>query len=204
MMKLVVGFIMFLVLGAVLISGIGAYLGPDGLSHCGPSPSTKSDCGSVNAIVAISGGDTRARTAQAIELYNYDWAPLLVFSGAAADKSGPSNAEAMKRQALEAGVPESDILIDETSETTKQNADNTIDLFRQNKINSVVLVTSSYHQRRAGLEFGQRAGIDIKIINHPVKSDKQWSPRWWLTPTGWYLAVSEMMKIIVFYAGVSR
>lgn len=204
MMKLTIGFIMFLIMGAVLVLGIGAYLGPDGLSQCGPSPSTKSDCETVDAIVAISGGDTAARTAQAIELYKYDWAPLLVFSGAAADKSGPSNAEAMKRQALDAGVPERDILIDETSETTKQNANNTINLFRQNKIKSVILVTSGYHQRRAGLEFGQRAGMDIKIINHPVQSDKQWSPTWWMTPTGWYLAISEMVKIIVFYAGVSR
>jgi uncharacterized SAM-binding protein YcdF (DUF218 family) len=204
MMKLVIGFVMFLVLGAILISGIGAYLGPDGLSHCGVSPSTKSDCETVDAIVAISGGDTGARTAQAIDLYKHDWAKLLVFSGAAADKSGPSNAEAMKRQALEAGVPERDILIDETSETTKQNASNSIDLLTENEIHSVILVTSGYHQRRAGLEFGNRAGLSIKIINHPVQSDKQWSPTWWMTPTGWYLAVSEMVKIILFYAGVGR
>jgi len=42
-------------------------------------------------------------------LYKHDWAKLLIFSGAAADKTGPSNAEAMKRQALAAGIPSSDI-----------------------------------------------------------------------------------------------
>lgn len=93
-MKLIVGFVVFLIMGAVLIKGISAYLGPDGLSQCQPYPSTEADCQSVDAIVAISGGDTEARTAQAIDLYKHDWAPLLVFSGAAADKSGPSNAEA--------------------------------------------------------------------------------------------------------------
>jgi uncharacterized SAM-binding protein YcdF (DUF218 family) len=204
MMKLVIGLAVFFLMGAILISGISAYLGPDGLDRCEAYPSEKADCQAVDAIVAISGGDTSARTAQAIDLYEHDWSRLLVFSGAAADKSGPSNAEAMKRQALDAGVPESNILIDETSETTKQNANNTVDLFRQHHIDSVVLVTSGYHQRRAGLEFGQRAGMEIKIINHPVQSDNQWSPTWWMTPTGWYLAVSEMVKIIVFYAGVSR
>lgn len=203
-MRLLASIIVFMLMGALLISGIGAYLGPDGLSNCGVSPSTQSDCQAVDAIVAISGGDTQARTAQAIDLYKHDWAGLLVFSGAAADKSGPSNAEAMKRQALDEGVPARDILIDETSETTKENATNSIGLFTERKISSVILVTSAYHQRRAGLEFGQRAGTSIKIINHPVKSDKQWSPTWWLTPTGWYLAVSEMFKIIMFYVGVSR
>ncbi len=204
MTKLLVGLVFFVIMGAILFTGIGAYLGPDGLSHCDQYPSTKSDCEAVDAIVAISGGDTTARTAQAIDLYKSDWAGLLVFSGAAADKAGPSNAEAMKRQALDAGVPAKDILIDETSETTKQNAVNSIDLFTQNKIHSVILVTSAYHQRRAGLEFGFRAGLSIKIVNHPVKTDSQWSEWWWLTPSGWYLVVSEFFKIIAFYVGVGR
>lgn len=204
MIKLLTTFAAFVIMGIILVSGIGAYLGPDGLRHCDPYPTTEEGCGAVDAIVAISGGDTAARTAQAIDMYKNDWAPLLVFSGAAADKTGPSNAEAMKRQALDAGVPEEDILIDETSETTKENAVNTIELFDKHKIKSVILVTSAYHQRRAGLEFGHRAGAAIKIINHPVTSDKQWDVWWWTSPRGWWLVVSEFAKIIAFYIGVSR
>lgn len=204
MTHLLTGFIVFTIMGAVLVLGIGAYLGPDGLSRCDAYPSTQPDCQAVDAIVAISGGDTSARAQGAIDMYKRGWAPLLVFSGAAADKTGPSNAETMKRQAIMEGVPAKDILVDETSETTKQNASNTISLFDEYKIRSVILVTSPYHQRRAGLEFGQRAGTDTKIVNHPIKSDDQWNQWWWTTPTGWYLAASEMIKIIVFYVGVSR
>lgn len=204
MTNLLVTFGLFIAMAAVMILGIGAYLGPDGLSHCDMYPSTQRDCEAVDAIVAVSGGDTSARTAQAIELYKRDWSKLLIFSGAAADKSGPSNAKAMKRQAVEAGVPSGAILIDETSETTSQNATHSITLFDNHKIRSVIVVTSAYHQRRAGLEFGQRAGTAIKIINHPVKSDNQWNAWWWTTPTGWYLAVSEMIKIIAFYVGASK
>ena len=204
MLKLPIMLAAFIIMAIVVVSGIGAYLGPDGLSQCRRYPtSTTEDCQTVDAIVAISGGDTRARTAQAIEMYKLGWAPLLVFSGAAADKSGPSNAEAMQKQALEAGIPASRVLLDETSETTKQNADHAINIFEQHHIRSVILVTSAYHQRRAGLEFGKRAGMEIKIVNHPVKTDNQWSQWWWLTPTGWYLAVSEMIKIIIFFAGGS-
>lgn len=204
MFKLPITFAAFVIMAFVVVNGISAYLGPDGLSRCKNYPTaTPADCQTVDAIVAISGGDTQARTAQAIDLYKLGWAPLLVFSGAAADKSGPSNAEAMQAQALEAGIPASKILLDETSETTKQNADHAINIFEQRRIRSVILVTSAYHQRRAGLEFGKSAGLEIKIINHPVKTDNQWSRWWWLTPSGWYLAVSEMVKIIVFFAGRS-
>lgn len=204
MIKLLASAAAVVIAAAVIISGIGAYLGPDGLRRCDAYPSDTADCRSVDAIVAISGGDTAARTAGAIDLYKHQWAPLLVFSGAAQDTSGPSNAEAMKRQALAAGVPDSAILLDETSQTTKQNANNAIELFTEHNIRSVILVTSAYHQRRAGLEFGQRAGGTIKIINHPIKSDDQWSAWWWTTPIGWWLAISELFKITAFYMGGSR
>ncbi len=204
MIRLLASIAAMAVMVAVVVTGISAFLGPDGLKDCGDYPTTQTDCQSTDAIVAISGGDTAARTAEAIALYKRQWAPLLVFSGAAADKAGPSNAEAMKRQALDAGVPAAAILLDETSQTTKQNADNSIALFTQRHIGSVILVTSAYHQRRAGLEFGQRAGGTIKIVNHPVSTDNQWSALWWTTPVGWWLAVTELFKILVFYMGGSR
>lgn len=189
----------------IVVVGLSVYLGPDGMKSCGVTPEPeKFDCQKVDAIVAISGGDTTARTDEAIKLYKNGWANKLILSGAAADKTGPSNAEAMRRQALDQGVSESNIILDETSETTKQNAANTHDLFAQNDIHSVILVTSAYHQRRAGLEFGQRAGMDIRIVNHPVTNDKHWSQWWWMTPNGWYLALSEFFKITVFYMGGSR
>ncbi len=203
-MKIIGSLLTIAIVFALAVVGISTYLSPDGLSHCDTKPTAQADCGSVDAIVAISGGDTVARTAEAIELYQNGWSELLVFSGAAQDKSGPSNAEAMKRQALAAGVPSANILIDETSETTKQNAANATGLFESNDIHSVILVTSAYHQRRAGLEFGQRAGSAIRIVNHPVMTDNQWSPWWWTTPTGWWLALSELFKVTVFYAGGSR
>lgn len=198
------GLIVAVLAFALLVLAIGAYLSPDGLRSCGLEPNGTGDCRKVDAIVAISGGDTVARTAEAIRLYENGWGSRLVFSGAAADKSGPSNAEAMKRQALAADVPSGAILIDEFSETTRQNAANTTNLIAENDIKSVIVVTSAYHQRRAGLEFGERAGTAVRVVNHPVASDNQWSGFWWSTPIGWWLATSELVKIGVFYAGGSR
>ena len=42
------------------------------------------DCRKADAIVVVSGGDTNARTDEAIKLYKEGWAPLIVVSGAAA------------------------------------------------------------------------------------------------------------------------
>lgn len=189
---------------AVIIIGLSIYLGPNDLAGCPATPTLADPCREADAIVAISGGDTSARAAEAIKLYQNGWAKKLIFSGAAKDKSGPSNAEAMRRQAREAGVPDNDILTEELGETTKQNADNTQEILDRNDVSSVILVTSAYHQRRAALEFNKRADGAVAIRNHPVAVDNQWSFAWWLTPTGWLLAISEFVKIIAFYIGGTR
>jgi uncharacterized SAM-binding protein YcdF (DUF218 family) len=195
--------ILFVVSVAVIL-GLTMYLGPDDLKKCKDLPDNTPSCQPVDAVVAISGGDTQSRAREAIKLYKSGWAPKLVFSGAAQDKSGPSNAEAMRDMALDAGVPDEDIITEDEGETTRQNAENTLDIFINNEISSVILVTSGYHQRRASLEFNKRADGAITIRNHPVLIDRQWSSLWWLTSTGWYLAGGEFIKIIAFYLGGTR
>lgn len=196
--------IILLVVVMGVIFGLTAYLGPDDLAKCKDLPDNSLSCQPTDAIVAISGGDTSSRAREAIDLYKKGWAPKLIFSGAAQDKSGPSNAEVMRDVARDAGVPDVDIITEDEGETTRQNAENTLDIFQKNEISSVILVTSGYHQRRASLEFNKRSEGLVNVRNHPVAIDRQWSGLWWLTPTGWYLASGEFMKIILFYAVGTR
>jgi len=181
-----------------IVFGLSVYLQPNDLSGCAKIPSLTENCQAVDAIVAVSGGDTNARANQAVELYKNGWSNTIIFSGAAQDKTGPSNAAAMKLFAVEAGVPESNIFIDEYSETTEQNAKNTRAIFTKNDIKSVILVTAGYHQRRASLEFKKIAN-GVKVLNYPVSSDKNWSVWWWINPYCWWLVSTEILKIIVFY-----
>ena len=184
---------------AGLITGISFYLQPNDFYGCTSSPAGETGkCGKADAIVVVSGGDTSARTAEGIKLYTNGWADKLVLSGAAQDKSGPSNAAAMKQQAVFAGVPGDAIYIDEEAETTEQNAENSQSILDNHGFQDVILVTSGYHQRRANLEFEKRAG-SITILNQPLINDKDWSFFWWTTPRGWWLAGGEIAKIIVFY-----
>lgn len=189
-----------LVLCLVGIWLLGFYIGPDDLKGCGPTPGEKPKCQKADAIIAISGGDTKARTAEAIKLYQNGWGDLLIFSGAAADKSGPSNAKVMEQQALDAGVSPDVILTEERSETTGQNADAAKDIFASHGIKSVIIVTSAYHTRRAGLEFDRRVA-DVTFRRHTAPNDSGWNGLWWLSPYGWVTAVSEAVRSLVISTG---
>ncbi len=185
-----------------LIVTLTIYLQPNSFMACGTQPVEYTQCDSADAIVVVSGGDTRARTAAGINLYQQGWAPYIVFSGAALDTSGPSNAATMMAQALESGVSRSAILIDEEAVNTQQNAENTQPIFKEREFQDVILVTSGYHQRRASLEFNKQAD-GVVIRNYPVIHDSDWSWFWWATPRGWWLAGGEIAKIIGFYAGAT-
>ncbi|MDO4781071.1 MAG: YdcF family protein [Candidatus Saccharibacteria bacterium] len=187
---------------AVMVVGLSLYLSPDGLTDCQNGPTT-GQCAAADAIVVISGGDTNARTDEAIRLFQQQWAPLLIVSGAAADKSSQSNAAAMRQRANAQGVPLTQIIAEERSETTKQNAQEVKTIVQQRQLQRLILVTSGYHMRRAQSEFmAQLPGV--AIVPHPVASDKHWGPMWWLTPWGWWLALSELVKNGLFMIGGSR
>lgn len=188
------------------VTVISVYLTPDDLRSC-QDVSSNAGCQKADAIVAVSGGNTSIRAAEAIRLYKAGWADTLIFSGAAKDTSGPSNAEVMRTQAIDAGVPSTDIKVEPFSQTTKENAERTKQLLVEvagGGAKRVILVTSPYHQRRASLEFKALAGDGITVVNHPTPDDPDWSRVWWLTPRGWWLAGGELVKIIAFHTGQSQ
>ena len=192
----------WLIVGVVLIVafivGISFYLQPNDINGCNETPGSTGNCQPVDAIVAISGGDTQARASWAIGLYKNGWSNILIFSGAAQDKSGPSNAAVMKKLAISAGVPSKNIFIDEYAATTGQNASDTQTIFQKHNIKRIILVTSAYHQRRASLEFNKSAK-GVVILNSPAHNDNDWSFWWWATFKGWWLVGGETVKIIIFY-----
>jgi len=189
--------IVFLLAATLIIGSISTYLTPNSFIGC---PKTPADgrCGKADAIVAISGGNTSARTESAIQLYKAGWAPIVIFSGAAQDQTGPSNAETMENQAVREGVPADAIHIDEYARSTEQNAQNTDPLFQQLGIENIILTTSPYHQRRASLEFNHN-DKDVSVRNYPASDPDDWSLWWWTSPRGWWLAIGELTKIAVFY-----
>ncbi len=170
-------------LAAAFFFGIGFYLSPQ-------SPLAKTD-----AIVAISGGDTESRTDEAVTLYKAGWSKNVIFSGAALDPSGPSNARAMATAAEARGVPKAAILLDESSANTRQNASDVARIVGREGYHSIILVTSPYHQRRADITFQRELGPGFTILNHS-SYDKQWRrSKWWATPYSRDLTMQELQKV---------
>lgn len=194
-MKTLITLGLLLAIAAGIIFSINGYLSPDDLANCQQSPSQEEACQPADAVVVISGGDTVARTKEAIRLFNQGWAPQLIVSGAAIDPDSPSNAVLMRQQAIEAGIPTDKITLEESSQNTRQNAQQVAKLARQDW-RRVIVVTSSYHERRAEIEF-EHALPNVQIIAHPVATDRQWSSVWWLTLRGWWLAGGELVKILI-------
>jgi uncharacterized SAM-binding protein YcdF (DUF218 family) len=184
---------------AAIIWSASSFLNVDDLKNCVGPDVTSAQCAPADAIIAISGGDTQARTAEAIKLYKAGWAPKLIFSGAALDTTGPSNAEAMRAQAIAGGVPAGDVILDTHAADTAQNATGTLALLNK-RDRRVILVTSPYHQRRASIEFQRAFGTDITIVNHPTPNDRNWGPRWWMSSNGWAIALAETVKTLVVSA----
>ena len=187
MLNLIKFFIpIFILVGIVVF--LPVYLGPDDLANCDKPNQEK--CKKADAIVVVSGGDTIARSREAVTLYKAGCADKIVFSGA-------SNAKVMKDDAISLGVNEGDIIIEERSENTVENASMTKRVIEENDWKRIILVSSIYHQRRVAYEFSKVLSSDVKIVNHPTKNDKLWNSKtWWLSFSGWFLAISEFIKTL--------
>jgi uncharacterized SAM-binding protein YcdF (DUF218 family) len=155
----------------------------------------------TDMIVVVSGGDNDARIEKGIQLYREGWAPLILFSGAAAE-GDVSNAKAMKRIAVAKGIPSEKILMEEKSKTTQENADFSAVVLAQENAKSIILVTSPYHQRRTYNLF-KKALPDVKILNQSAL-DSNWRKKgWWQTNVGRFLTVGELGKIFInFVQGI--
>lgn len=168
--------------GAAAIIGIGYYLSP------------QNDLDKANAIVVVSGGQTTSRAQRGIELYNQGFAPIIIFSGAALD-DGPSNAYAMRNQALGSGIPADHIYIDEISQNTYENAVHTKEILNKLGVKKIILVTSPYHQRRANQTFRAVLGPDYEVLGVSAFDDRWRKSQWWRRGFPIFITLSELWKL---------
>lgn len=151
----------------------------------------------ADAIVVISGGGTE-RIARGVELYQAGYAPLLILSGAAAE-GGFSNAAAMASFARSHGVAAEAIVLEESSKDTVENAKEVRKIVQERNRKRIILVTSTYHQRRALTTFRRVFRGSTQIISAPANVDWYQPELWWDTPREREILKSELTKLLVFY-----
>ena len=126
------------------------------------------------------------RTLDAINLYNEGIINTIYLSGGVGKTSThrtETEAEVMKRIMLEHGIPESDIVIEGESTTTRENMVNILKLVRNNCGNdsSIVLITSDFHQKRAKAmleKMLEEIGSSISIYSYGVVDGKYDIDNW--------------------------
>lgn len=147
----------------------------------------------ADAIVLL-GGESQGRPVEAAKLYREGVAPVVFIIGTG---DTPTN----RRALIQGGVPPERIMVETKSRSTLQNAEFAKPLLEKAGVRHAVLVTSSFHARRALTTFQQKIpGVDFGVATSRIG--------WWDTPQGrlqedeW--AAIEMVKIpgYWFYHGI--
>lgn len=124
-----------------------------------------------------SGAD---RIWHAARIYHAGKTGLVVLSGGNSGSTNKSEAQAMQLFLLDLGVQREDMLLEEGSRNTTENARNTAALLRERKISEIVLITSAYHMSRAKALFEAQGLIVIAAATDyegaPMLSWRRWIP----------------------------
>lgn len=167
---------------AVLLGALLLYLGtPPALEVLGRSLIQQDSLEKADMIVVLAGDDrVGSRVSHAVKLFLEGYAPLLMVSGnpIAWQTHG---ADIMRRQALALGVPEDRVIAMMGSpDSTKEEAAAIVPELLRRGAQRVILVTSSYHSRRARRIFADTLdGERIQWIAAPAQDDSFSPERWW-------------------------
>ena len=164
-----------------------------------------------SVIVVLSGSATfRERAQHAAALYQKGRAQKIILtndnlksSWSAAAQRNPYYHELAKEELRRAGVPEQDVeVIMIPIVSTYDEALKLRGYCEKHDVASIVVVTSSYHSRRALWTFrrvfretNKRVGIDPVATGIETPSPATW----WLHKFGWAMVASEYLKIVGYW-----
>lgn len=154
----------------------------------------------ADAAVVLE-GDGYVRAAEAVRLFRAGLTRTVVLSGGAIDRPrftipAPVLAEKVAR----GGVPRRRIVVEAESLNTREQAVAVMNIIREKKWKSIILVASPFHQLRAYLTFLQamrEARMKVVIRNSPARS-LPWFRKTALGKSRVELAAEEARKIIVY------
>ncbi len=140
-------------------------------------------------LVLGSNHAVQYRVPKAIELYRARRAPKILLSGGATwDRQRFPEALVMRSAVIAHGIAESDILVETQSKNTKENALCslvTLDrAFQLHTIRRILIVTTTFHMRRAHLTFKTYMPNWISFSLCPVNDLTTRADNWWLHENG--------------------
>ena len=148
------------------------------------------DCLKPSDAIILLEGDGFHRFQKAVDLYKKGLGKKIVFSGAIVQKEyGSYPFEEVKPFILNAGVPEEDLIHEDKSLQTQQQAVEVVKMAIENGWKRLALVASHEHQYRAYLTF-LRQVLDSKsgiiLYNAPVRNLD------WFVDSGWGMRFNRL------------
>lgn len=161
----------------------------------------------ADAIVVFSGSSAYVeRTRKAAELYREKRAPLVLLTNdqtrggwSSAQQRNPFFVERATDELIKAGVPQESIrIVPGIAETTHDEAVIVRDYIVNERLQSVLVVTSSYHSRRA-LRTLQQACAGTSTTIGLESATAAPSAFWWLRLEGWRTVGIEFVKLVYYW-----
>jgi len=155
-------------------------------------PPTRTD-----AALVLGGDPYFERTGHAVRLLKKGLVTRLIFCGG---EPGPGDhALSLMQHARELGAPEESLLIEDRSHSTRESVEFALPLLQENRIRSLTLVTSPFHQRRTFLAARKSLGNEVRLVNSPA------DPSFW-KPDGWWrdwwsakVVFTEYVKLVYYF-----
>lgn len=154
-------------------------------------------------IVLGSVKATKYRVPVAVNAYNAGRANKIMLCGGALrdfPEGESSEAEHMRKRALELGVAAEDIIMENTSQSTVENIlCALVELQRAfwlNRVKKVLLVTTTYHMRRSLAIARYLFPMHIDIVPCPADDNNTKRDNWMNTPKGIERARGEVLNIV--------
>lgn len=118
----------------------------------------------------------RERINHAVELYRRGKVSKIIFTGGQGNKDELTESAAARRYAIENGVPEKDILVEQRSHTTYENVVNAKQLADSNGLKKVLIVSDPMHMKRA-LAMAGDIGLEAYPSPTPTTRYQGWRSR---------------------------
>jgi uncharacterized SAM-binding protein YcdF (DUF218 family) len=119
-----------------------------------------------------------SRMQHAVDLYKAKYAKKILVSGGFDREDNVSEAETMKKLAVEKGIPVTDILLEKNSTSTYENFLYSQKVLKSAHLNSAIIVTEPFHNARAAL-VAEKVGLNHTVS--PTTNSPCWLPNKYFT-----------------------
>jgi len=194
---------------SLLAVGFGVY----GFLHLGSFLAKEDPLQPADAIVILS-GTAMSRPLEGADLYLAGYAPLIVLSRAQPPIGKPALAErgilfiggATRAYGmfLQLGIPDDAIVIPERIHAnTAEEAANLREMAARDRWNRIIVVSSTYHLRRAAFAFRRELrGTDVQVLMRKTRHELFEPIEWWRQRRDIRAVAEEVPRLAAYVIGL--